>query len=165
MPATSQMVRRYRSRREVDTRPARSQRQGLVSSAPAQLAATARLHLCLPTEEDIDACVEQWGGRVVTWSKRRKLNAKTPVAPIDMTKDLNCPLLGLFGNDEPRTEPRAGETSTRPNSRAHGKTYEFHRYDGAGHAFFYWHRPLYRPEQAMDGWSKIFAFFGKYLAK
>jgi carboxymethylenebutenolidase len=35
----------------------------------------------------------------------------------------------------------------------------------AGHGFFYWHRPLYRPEQAMDGWSKIFAFFGKYLAK
>jgi dienelactone hydrolase len=29
----------------------------------------------------------------------------------------------------------------------------------------YWHRPLYRPEQAMDGWSKVFAFFGKHLAK
>ncbi len=48
---------------------------------------------------------------------------------------------------------------------AQGKTYEFHRYDGAGHGFFYWHRPLYRPEQAMDGWSKVFAFFGKHLAK
>src|SRR5260221_468827 len=35
----------------------------------------------------------------------------------------------------------------------------------AGHSFFYWHRPLYRPEQAMDGWSKVFAFFGKHLAK
>jgi dienelactone hydrolase len=45
----------------------------------------------------------------------------------------------------------------------HGKTCEFHRYDGAGHGFVYWHRPLYRPEQAMDGWSKIFAFFGKHL--
>ena len=31
--------------------------------------------------------------------------------------------------------------------------------------FFYWHRPLYRPEQAIDGWNKIWAFFGKYLAK
>ena len=38
-------------------------------------------------------------------------------------------------------------------------------YHGAGHGFFYWHRPLYRPEQAMDGWDKIWAFFGKYLAK
>ena len=49
--------------------------------------------------------------------------------------------------------------------KKHGKTYEFHRYDGAGHGFTYWHRPLYRPEQAMDAWSKIFAFFGKQLAK
>jgi DNA-binding phage protein len=23
---------------------------------------------------------------------------------------------------------------------------------------------LYRPEQAMDGWSKVFSFFGKHLA-
>jgi carboxymethylenebutenolidase len=26
---------------------------------------------------------------------KEELNAKTPVAPIDMAKDLNCPLLGL----------------------------------------------------------------------
>jgi len=25
-------------------------------------------------------------------------------------------------------------------------------------------RPAYRPEAAMDGWQKIFDFFGKYLA-
>jgi carboxymethylenebutenolidase len=43
--------------------------------------------------------------------------------------------------------------------------HEFYRYDGAGHGIFYWHRPLYRPEQAMDGWSRVFAFFGKHLAK
>jgi carboxymethylenebutenolidase len=45
------------------------------------------------------------------------------------------------------------------------KSYAFHRYDGAGHGFFYWHRPLYRPEAAMDGWAKVFGFFGKHLAK
>src|SRR5215203_456149 len=49
--------------------------------------------------------------------------------------------------------------------KKHGKTYEFYRYDGAGHGIWYWHRPLYRPEQAMDGWGKVFAFFGKHLAK
>jgi len=37
--------------------------------------------------------------------------------------------------------------------------------DGAGHGFFYWNRPIYRPEQATDGWSKVFAFLGKRLAK
>ena len=30
----------------------------------------------------------------------QELNTKTPVAPIDMTKDLCCPLLGLFGNED-----------------------------------------------------------------
>ena len=34
---------------------------------------------------------------------------------------------------------------------------------GAGHGFFYYDRPAYRPEQAVDGWQKVFAFLGKYL--
>ena len=42
--------------------------------------------------------------------------------------------------------------------KRHGKTYEFHRYDGAGHGFFAWARPNYRVEQALDGWQKGFAF-------
>jgi carboxymethylenebutenolidase len=49
--------------------------------------------------------------------------------------------------------------------KKYGKLHVFHRYAGAGHGFFYWHRPLYRPEQAMDGWGKVLAFFGKHLAK
>jgi carboxymethylenebutenolidase len=44
-----------------------------------------------------------------------------------------------------------------------GKAYEFYRYDGAGHGFFYYHAPMYRPEAAMDGWAKIFTFFGRHL--
>ena len=48
--------------------------------------------------------------------------------------------------------------------KKHGKSYEFHRYDGAGHGFWYYHRPNYRQEQAMDSWEKLFAFFGKHLS-
>ena len=47
--------------------------------------------------------------------------------------------------------------------RAHGKTYEFHRYPGAGHSFFYYDRPPYRQEQAVDGWRRIWAFLGQHL--
>jgi len=36
-----------------------------------------------------------------------------------------------------------------------GKTYEFHSYEGAGHAFFSADRPSYRPEAAKDGWQRI----------
>ncbi len=45
----------------------------------------------------------------------------------------------------------------------HGKTYEFHRYDNTGHAFFSVDSPRYRVEAANDGWQRIFDFYGKYL--
>lgn len=48
--------------------------------------------------------------------------------------------------------------------RIHGRIYEFHRYDGAGHGFWYYHTDRYRPRQAMDSWEKVFAFFGKHLS-
>ena len=111
--------------------------------------------------KDADACAELWGGRVVMG--KEELNAKTPVAPIDMTKDLSCPLIGIFGNDDRAPSPEQ-VNQHEAELKKHGKVHEFYRYDGAGHGIFYWHRPLYRPEQAMDGWSKVFAFFGKHLA-
>ena len=113
-------------------------------------------------KKDVDACVDLWGGRVVM--SKEELNAKTPVAPIDMTKDLCCPLLGIFGNEDRAPSPEQVNQHEAELKKL-GKNYAFHRYDGANHGFFYWHRPVYRPEQTMDGWSKIFAFFGKYLAK
>jgi carboxymethylenebutenolidase len=45
-----------------------------------------------------------------------------------------------------------------------GKPYEFHRYDGAGHAFFNTDRESYRPEAAKDGWERIATFFQAHLA-
>jgi carboxymethylenebutenolidase len=113
-------------------------------------------------KKDVDACAELWGGRVVMG--KEDLNTKTPVAPIDMTKDLSCPLIGIFGNDDRAPSPEQVNQHEAELTK-HGKSHEFHRYDGAGHGIWYWHRPLYRPESAMDGWSKMLAFFGKHLAK
>ena len=48
---------------------------------------------------------------------------------------------------------------------AQGKTYEFHRYEGAGHAFFSTNRPAFRPESALDGWQRIFSWFETYLSE
>jgi carboxymethylenebutenolidase len=47
--------------------------------------------------------------------------------------------------------------------RGHGKTYEFHRYDGAGHAFFSVDRPAYRVAAALDGWQRIHTFLATHL--
>ena len=90
------------------------------------------------------------------------LTAKQPVAVIDYTADLKAPLLGLFGNDDQSPSPADVNTHEEALKKA-GKNYEFHRYDGAGHGFFYYDRPAYRQQQAMDGWGKVFAFFDKHL--
>ena len=91
------------------------------------------------------------------------LTEKQPVAPIDYTGDLSCPVLGLFGNDDQSPPPEQVD-ELEEALKAHGKSYEFHRYDGAGHGFWYYQRPMYRQEQAMDSWEKTFAFFAKNLS-
>ena len=108
--------------------------------------------------DKFDAVVDLWGGGVVM----PETNPKQPVAPIDYTKDLKAPLLGLFGNEDQRPSP-ADVDKHEEELKKQGKKYEFHRYDGAGHGFFYYDRPAYRQQQAMDGWAKVFTFFDANL--
>jgi len=106
------------------------------------------------------ALVDCWGGRVIMPAE--DLTPKQPVSPADFTADLNCPVLGIFGNDDHSPTPEE-VNQLEDLLKKHGKSYEFHRYDGAGHGFFYHTRPAYRLEQAIDGWSKVWAFLDKHL--
>ncbi len=105
------------------------------------------------------AAVDCWGGNVVP---QTPLTPKQPVAPIDYAKNLSCPLLGLFGNDD-QNPTKDKVDALEAELKKLGKDYEFHRYDGAGHAFWSYDRGAYRPQQAMDAWEKTFAFFAKQL--
>ena len=107
-----------------------------------------------------DAVIDCWGGRVVM--SKEELTPKQPVAPIDYTADLPCPLLGLFGEEDRSPTPEQVTIHEQELKRL-GKNYEFHMYPNAGHGFFYHNRPAYRQEQAVDGWNKVFEFLGKYL--
>jgi carboxymethylenebutenolidase len=111
--------------------------------------------------QGFDAIIDCWGGGIVMAPDQ--LNPKMPVSPLDYTKDLSCPILGLFGNEDSHPTPEQ-VNQHEAELRKHGKTYEFHRYDDAGHGFFYHHRPAYRQAQAVDGWAKVFAFLDKHLA-
>lgn len=107
-----------------------------------------------------DAIVDCWGGGVVM--AEDNLTPNYPVAPVDYTKDLSCPILGLFGEDDHSPTPEQVAVQ-EAELKKHGKNYEFHMYPGAGHGFFYYNWGNYRQEQAVDGWEKIFAFLGNYL--
>ena len=109
----------------------------------------------------LNAAVDCWGGGVT--APPEQLSPRQPVAPIDLTKDISCPLLGIFGNDDERPSP-ADVDRTEEELKRLGKDYEFHRYDGAGHGFFAVDRPGYRPVQATDAWKKVLAFFEKHLS-
>jgi len=108
-----------------------------------------------------EAVVDCWGGGVVMAPEQ--LNPKTPVPPLEYTKDLACPILGIFGNEDKSPTPEQVDQH-EAELKKHGKNYEFHRYDGAGHGFFYHNRPNYRQAQAVDGWEKVFTFLEKYLS-
>src|SRR6201996_7661890 len=82
---------------------------------------------------------------------------------VDRTPNLSCPLLGLFGEEDAHPSP-AEVAELEEALKAAGKTYEFHIYPNAGHAFFAVNRPSYRVEAANDGWERIFAFYGRYLS-
>ena len=109
----------------------------------------------------VDAAVDCYGAFVTGTPPEGFPLQVSPL--VDRVPELRCPLLGLFGNDDQFPGPeQVDELETA--LRAAGKTYGFHRYDGAGHAFFNVDRPAYRAEAATDGWQRIFEFFGRYLA-
>lgn len=112
------------------------------------------------TLEGIDAAVDCWGGRVI--APPEALTPGQPVAPIDYAENLSCPLLGIFGNDDQFPAPEE-VNQLEDTLKKLGKDYEFHRYDGAGHGIWYYDKPMYRQEQAMDSWEKALDFFDRHL--
>ena len=108
----------------------------------------------------IDAAADCYGGGVGAGSEG--LTPRQPVDPMTLTKDLGCPLLGLFGKQDKRPS-HEHVAKTEGELKKWEKTYEFHTYDNAGHSFFTVDRSDYRPEAAVDGWDKVFQWFGKYL--
>ena len=109
----------------------------------------------------LDAAVDCYGAFVVGTPPE---GMPLRVGPIKhLIKDLSCPLLGLFGADDQYPSPDQ-VAELEQELKDQGKTYEFHSYEGAGHAFFNVARPAYRPEAALDGWHHIFTWFSRYLA-
>ncbi len=120
------------------------------------------VYLAAGSLPNVDALVDCWGGNKFADNKDNP--DKRPVPPIDLSDKITAPILGIYGNDDKNPSP-ADVGKTEEILKKAGKNYEFHRYDGAGHAFFNARRPAYRPEQAEEAWKQVYAFFDKYLSK
>jgi carboxymethylenebutenolidase len=109
---------------------------------------------------DLDAAVDCYGA-FVTGTPPKEF--PVPITNlVDQLPKLRAPLLGLFGAEDAFPSPEQ-VAELEQILQKNGKEFEFHSYEGAGHAFFAVDRPAYRPEAANDGWEKIAAFYAKHL--
>jgi carboxymethylenebutenolidase len=105
----------------------------------------------------LKACGVFYGGRV------NVAFADGGPAPIELTEKIQCPVLGIFGNDDQNPSPELvnGYEMALKNANIE---YAFHRYDGAGHGFQdHTNVDRYRPQQSEDAWEKTIAFLDKNL--
>ena len=101
------------------------------------------------------AAVDCWGGNgMIPWGDGP--------APFDLTADISCPVLGLFGEDDQQPSPAEVAKIDAEMTRL-GVEHEFHSYAGAGHAFMNESRPSYREEASRDAWRRTIAWFNRYL--
>ncbi len=109
---------------------------------------------------DIDAAIDCYGAYVTGEPPEGHPIKVGPL--VHRIAELRCPLLGLFGNEDAYPSP-AHVDELEAALRSHGKVFEFHRYDGAGHAFFATERPRYDVAAAVDGWHRKLDFFARHL--
>ncbi len=109
------------------------------------------------TDSRYAACAVFYGGGV-----KEVRGAGNPPA-IELTGDIACPVIGIFGNDDQNPSPEDVDDYEAALKSA-GAEYVFLRYDGAGHAFQWEDNPeRFRAEQSEDSWEKTLAFFGEKL--
>ncbi len=118
-----------------------------------------------------------WGGRI-TWlyaAHNPKVKAGvawygrvagpttelTPKNPIDVVKDIDAPVLGLYGGADAGI-PNDTVDRMREALKAAGKKSQIHTYPDMPHAFHADYRPSYRKEAAEDGWKRLLAWFRQH---
>jgi carboxymethylenebutenolidase len=86
-------------------------------------------------------------------------------SPLELTRFINCPVIGFYGNNDTNPSPQdVSDYSTALT--AAGIPHEFHRYDGAGHAFQNFPMPeRYHQAASDDAWVKVLAFLRDKLGK
>ena len=83
--------------------------------------------------------------------------------PFSMAANINCPMLFHFGSEDGNPSVADRDNFDAELSRL-GKDFEFHTYDGAGHAFMDYTNPERHHEaSAAAAWPRTVEFFDKHL--
>ena len=83
--------------------------------------------------------------------------------PFSMANNINCPMLFHFGAEDGNPSVADRDTFDAELKRL-GKDFEFHTYDGAGHAFMDHTNPdRYHEASAAAAWPRTIDFFNKHL--
>lgn len=111
------------------------------------------------TDPHLSACASFYG--MLRYAVR---NETKPHSALDLAPRLSCPLLGLYGADDPLIPPE-DVAELREILSSAGKDFDLVTYAGAGHAFLNEARPeAYRPDAARDAWAKAVSFFQTHLS-
>jgi carboxymethylenebutenolidase len=87
----------------------------------------------------------------------------TGPSPFDKLSKLEAPVIAFYGNDDDNPSP-ADVDRTEAELKRLGKAHEFHRYDGAGHAFQnFLASDKYRPDATRDSWARTVKFLHRHL--
>ncbi|WP_438859593.1 dienelactone hydrolase family protein [Achromobacter spanius] len=122
-----------------------------------------------------------WGGRLTWMYAAHNPDVKAAVAwygklsvghgplikrvAFDVVNDLHAPVLGLYGALDasiPLADIETMKTKLAAGNEA-AKQSEFVVYPDADHAFLADYRASYKPEAAKDGWTRMLAWFQRYL--
>jgi carboxymethylenebutenolidase len=113
-------------------------------------------YLTAAANREIKACTVFYGGNIL------KAWGAAPT-PFERTKDIACPVIGFFGNEDTNPSPDDVNKIDAELTRLE-KPHEFHRYNGAGHAFQnFLDGARYRERPARGSWSEMLAFFAQHL--
>ena len=115
----------------------------------------------------LDAAIDCWGGFIDKATLEDVSTPFRPTPPLELAKQLKCPLLAAIGAEDYNPSPAIGEQLRERASRSpigeSGQEVKVDDYEGAGHAFFADYRPSYRPEPAAKLWREIVPFLERHL--
>ena len=83
-------------------------------------------------------------------------------SPFDRTKNISCPIMGHFGEDDKNPSPTDMKKLDAELTRLN-KPHEFYSYANAAHAFANFGSGNYREHAANASWPRTFGFFAKQL--